>query len=138
MTTSQTVESRCPAHQLALEAETVLAAIDKLHADPDEIGGARDRRLHQRLDAIELQASYTQPTSAAGAIYLMLVAYGRFNVIENSICASEYHRDVDVGVIERCQHNALRFFEATHRVTLPRARDYHSGPDPTALLDDAA
>jgi hypothetical protein len=39
MTTSQTVESRCPAHQLALEAETVLAAIDKLHADPDEIGG---------------------------------------------------------------------------------------------------
>jgi hypothetical protein len=88
----------CPVHALAVEASKVIAAMNliekrqlakqELPLDEMTAEGFRDR-----LDAIQVEASYREPSSHDGAAFMLAVAGATHDLLSSSTFADERERE---------------------------------------------
>ena len=79
----------CPVHALAMEANQVIAAmnlIENRHAEKKELplDDMTGESLRDRLDAIQIEASYREPTSTGGAAFLLALAGASLDLLTST------------------------------------------------------
>lgn len=100
----------CPAQALAVKANRVVAVLNEIEQRGiankelplDEMTGVE---FNDRLDAIQVEASYCEPRSPDGAAFLLMVAGATYDVLISSTFASDRER-------ERLERLTARLIEA--------------------------
>lgn len=83
----------CRVLALAIEADTILRALDAIGDDPEARHHGTTTALHDRLETIKDEASYLAPRSADGATFQMIVANAEIDVLFSSRFSTEDERE---------------------------------------------